>query len=135
MSFVRLLFCLIFVIPGYIMIFPLSFTIGNYSEYQRIKSLKGSTVKVKANDVLASTKIIAYICTYPLYLTLFTIIFRYFVYWFFEYEKAFCNYLTSIFFIAFPILQMISIRSHDGVKTHFREFHGRLMTLFYRNQV
>ena len=83
MSFVRLLFCLIFVIPGEIMIFPLSIAIGYYSEQQRIKALKGSTVKIKANDVLASTKIIAYICAYPLYLTLFTVIFRYFISWFF----------------------------------------------------
>ena len=87
-SFVRLLFCLVFVIPGELMIFPLSIAIGYYTEQFRIKALKGSTVKIKANDVLASTKIIAYICTYPIYLTLFTIIFRYFIFWFFQLQEA-----------------------------------------------
>jgi hypothetical protein len=30
---------------------------------------------------------------------------------------------------------MISIRSHDGVRTHFTEFHGRFVSLFYTDQV
>ena len=61
LSFVRLLLSLLFVLPGNIMCFPLTTAISFYSEAERIKALKGSNVKIKANDVLSSIKIIAYV--------------------------------------------------------------------------
>lgn len=130
-SLIRLFFCLIFVIPGNIMIFPLSTAISFYTERERIKALKGSTVKVKANDVRSSIKILAYISIYPVYVTLFTFIFNGIMRWYFWYDNALANFYTTLFFIFFPIIQMISIRSYDGVRTHFTEFHGRFVSLFY----
>ncbi len=47
-SLVRLIFSLIFVLPGNWMIYPLSLFIGHYVERERIKALKNSVVKVKA---------------------------------------------------------------------------------------
>jgi hypothetical protein len=134
-SLIRLFFCLIFVIPGNLMIFPLSTAISFYTERERIKALKGSTVKVKANDVRSSIKILAYISVYPFYVTLFTFIFYRIMRWYFLHDKASAAYYTSLFFIFFPIIQMISIRSHDGARTHFTEFHGRFVSLFYTDQV
>ena len=42
---------------------------------------------------------------------------------------------TLVFFVVFPILQLISIRSHDGVRTHYSNFQGRFLSLFYTDQV
>ena len=134
-SLIRLFFCLIFVIPGNLMIFPLSTYISFYTERERIKALKGSTVKVKANDVRSSIKILAYICLYPFYLSLFTFIFNRIMRWYFHQDKALAYFYSSLFFFFFPIIQMISIRSQDGVRTHFTEFHGRFVSLFYTDQV
>lgn len=118
-SLIRLLLSLIFVLPGNIMILPLSTAISFYAERERIKALKGSDVKVKANDVLSSIKILAYLSTFPIYLTLFTFMF-YFMLRYYAVESK--TYYTVIFFVIFPIIQIISIRSHFGAKTHLNEF-------------
>lgn len=75
-SLIRLMFSLIFVIPGNLLTFPLSAAIAFYTEQERIKALKGSSVKIKANDVRSSVKILAYMSTYPLYLCMFTLLFN-----------------------------------------------------------
>jgi len=75
-SFIRLILSLIFVLPGNIMTFPLSSAINFYTEQERIKALKGSSVKIKANDVRSSIKIVAYLSTFPIYLCIFTLIFE-----------------------------------------------------------
>ena len=49
-SFVRLMLSLVFVLPGNIMSLPLSTAIAFYAEQERIKALKSSSVKVKANE-------------------------------------------------------------------------------------
>lgn len=131
LSLIRLFFCLIFIIPGNIMIFPLSTAISFYTERERIKALKASSVKVKANDVRSSIKILAYISIYPFYLTFFTFVFNRIMRWYFLHDKSWAYFYTSLFFFFFPIIQMVSIRSHDGVRTHFTEFHGRFVSLFY----
>jgi hypothetical protein len=113
------------------MIFPLSTAISFYTERERIKALKASTVKVKANDVRSSIKILAYISIYPFYITFFTFVFNRIMRWYFHHDKSWAYIYTSLFFFFFPIIQMISIRSHDGVRTHFTEFHGRFVSLFY----
>ena len=48
LSFVRLMLNLILVIPGNIMSFPLASAISFYTERERIKALKASSVKIKA---------------------------------------------------------------------------------------
>jgi glycerol-3-phosphate O-acyltransferase/dihydroxyacetone phosphate acyltransferase len=75
LSLVRLILSLMFVLPGYIMMFPLSSIISIYAEKERIKALKSSVVKIKGYDVLATVKTVAYISTFPIYLTVFTYIF------------------------------------------------------------
>lgn len=122
LSLVRLLFSLIFVIPGNIMLYPLSSAVSFYAEAERIKALKASTVKIKANDVLASIKVLAYISTFPLYLGFFTYVFNRVLRWYYHFERLEAYSYTVIFFFAFPILQMISIRSHHGVVTHYNDF-------------
>ena len=57
MSLIRLILSLIFMLPGSLMLMPLTTTISFYSERERIRCLKASTVKIMANDVLASVKI------------------------------------------------------------------------------
>jgi len=89
-------------------------------------------VKIKANDVVSSTKMFIYIVTYPVYVILFTFIFN-------RTLKAYNvddnrNLLTFVFFLLYPIFSLISIRSHDGVRTHYTEFHGRLLSLCYSGQ-
>lgn len=121
-SLIRLLASLIFVLPGNIMCFPLSTAIGFYCENERIKALKGSTVKVKANDVLSSIKILAYLATYPLYLMLFTFLFNRTLRWHFQVDRLLAYSLSTFFFFLFPITSIVSIRSYDGVKTHYTEF-------------
>jgi glycerol-3-phosphate O-acyltransferase/dihydroxyacetone phosphate acyltransferase len=121
-SLVRLLLSFIFVLPGNIMVFPLSTAISFYAERERIKALAGSTVKVKANDVLASIKILAYISTFPLYLFFFTVLFYKSLRWYFDAGRIDAYSYTVTFFFIFPILQFIAIRSYDGVKTHYSEF-------------
>jgi hypothetical protein len=75
-SLIRLLLSMLFVVPGDLMVFPLSTAINFYTEQERIKALKGSVVKIKANDVRSTTKIVAYISTFPIYLALFTLLFN-----------------------------------------------------------
>ena len=84
--------------------------------------MKGSKVKVKANDVRSSIKIVAYISTYPIYLCLFTLLFnRVLIYQYgLTYMRA--AFYSWIFFWVFPIISVVSIRSHDGVRTHYTEF-------------
>ena len=74
-SLIRLILSMIFVLPGNLMTFPLSAAINFYTEQERIKALKASSVKIKANDVRSSIKILAYISTYPVYLCVFTFMF------------------------------------------------------------
>ena len=135
LSLIRLLFSLLFVLPGNIMLFPLSAAVSFYAENERIKALKASTVKVKANDVLASIKTLAYISTFPIYLGLFTYIFNRVLRWYYEFSRAESYTYTLIFFLVFPALQLISIRSHHGAQQHYNEFQGRFLSLFYPNQV
>ena len=104
------------------MTFPLSTAINHYTEVMRIKALKASTVKVKANDVRSSIKILAYISTYPIYLCIFSILFRTFLRKYYLFERADSWYYSFIFFMIYPILSIVSIRSYDGVKTHYTEF-------------
>ena len=85
-SFVRLILSLVFVLPGNIMSLPLSTAIAFYAEQERIKALKSSTVKVKANDVLASIKVLAYISTFPIYLILFTFLVQIVLQFYYEVE-------------------------------------------------
>ena len=122
LSFVRLLLSLLFVLPGNIMCFPLTTAISFYSEAERIKALKGSNVKIKANDVLSSIKIIAYVATYPLYLMLFTFLFNRTLRWYFMVDRLLAYTYSTIFFFLFPIISIVSIRSYDGVRTHYTEF-------------
>jgi hypothetical protein len=134
-SFVRLCLSLVFVLPGNLMTLPLSTAINLYTETQRIKALKGSSVKIRANDVRSSIKILAYISTYPLYLFIFSLLFRTLLRYYYGFERADSWYFSFIFFMIYPILSIVSIRSYDGVKTHYTEFQGRMLSLFYVGQV
>jgi glycerol-3-phosphate O-acyltransferase/dihydroxyacetone phosphate acyltransferase len=121
-------------LPGGIITFPLSTAISFYAERERIKALKGSVVKIKGNDVLATAKIVAFICTYPVYLVLFTFLF-YLSLSYYGFSQAAAWYYSFIFYILYPIISIISIRSHDGVRTHYTEFQGRFLSMFYTSQV
>lgn len=103
-SFVRMCLSLIFVLPGNIMLFPLSTAISFYAEQQRLAALIGSSVKVKANDVLSSTKILAYIVTFPIYLIVFTFCFDFVLRWYFQMEAAETAFYDTVFFFCFPII-------------------------------
>jgi hypothetical protein len=135
LSLIRLLLSLMFVLPGNIIMFPLTSFIGIYAERERLKALKSSTVKVKANDVLASIKTLAYISTFPIYLGIFTYVFNRILRWYYEFDRGEAYGYTLIFFVIFPVLQIISIRSHHGVVSHNNDFQGRVIGLFYPNQV
>lgn len=80
-AFMKWIVCLIFVLPGNLMIFPMSSTVAFYAERERIKALKGSNVKIRGDDVLASIKTLAYISTFPIYLIFFTYMFYLFIVW------------------------------------------------------
>jgi glycerol-3-phosphate O-acyltransferase/dihydroxyacetone phosphate acyltransferase len=134
-SLIRLCFSLIFALPGNIITFPLSIAIAYYAETERIKALKGSNVKIKANDVLASIKIVAYISTFPIYLVIFTMLSYYKLQSYFGLSQAEARYYSTILFFLYPVISVISIRSHDGVRTHYYEFQGRFLSLFYVSQV
>jgi len=123
--------CLLFVIPGNLITYPLTVVINYQTELERIKALKNSNVKIKANDVAASYKIFAYICAFPLYLGFFTLIFNRFCRYYLELDRVDAFSYSTLFFILFPITSLIAIRSHDGVVTHFTEFHGRFSSLFF----
>lgn len=103
-SFVRLCLSLIFVLPGNIMMFPLAVAISFYTEQQRLSALMGSSVKVKANDVLSSTKILAYLTTFPIYLIVFTLAFHFVLRWCFQMEAADTAFYDTVFFFCFPII-------------------------------
>ena len=121
-SLIRLLFSLVFTLPGNIMLFPLSTAIAYYAENERIKALKKSSVKIKGNDVLATIKLTAYIATLPVYLFIFTILFNLYINAYTDLAVGQTRLYTLIFFFAFPVIQVISIRSHDGVRTHYTQF-------------
>lgn len=114
-SLVRLCFSLIFYLPGNIITFPLSAAISYYTEQERIKALKSSTVKIKANDVRSSIKILAYMTTYPFYVFIFTVIFNRLLRWYYQYSWYQAYSYTLLFFILYPVFSIIAIRSHDGV--------------------
>ena len=103
-SLVRLILSLIFVLPGNIMVFPLSTAVAFYAEQERVKALKKSTVKIKANDVLASIKIVAYISTLPFYVMFFTFIFNRILRLYFEMTRPEAYGYALTFFFIFPVL-------------------------------
>ena len=84
--------------------FPLATAISFYTEQQRLQALMGSTVKVKANDVLSSTKILAYLCTFPIYLIAFTFGFDFMLRWYFQMEASETAFYDTVFFFCFPII-------------------------------
>lgn len=102
-SLIRLIFSMIFVIPGNVIVFPLSLYISFYTEQERIKALKSSTVKIKANDVTSSTKVVTYIATFPLYWSFFTYVFNRILRWYYLVERAETYVYTLYFFVLFPI--------------------------------
>ena len=134
-SLIRLCLSLIFYLPGNIISFPLSTAIAYYTENERIKALKSSSVKIRANDVRASIKILAYMSTYPMYVIFFTIAFNRLLRWYYEISRADTYIYSFYFFILYPIFSIISIRSHEGVQTHYKNFQGRMLSLFYPGQV
>lgn len=104
-SFIRMCISLVFVLPGNIMMFPLSVTVGFYAEQERLSALKSSSVKVKANDVLSSIKITAYLSTFPIYLIAFTLAIDFWMKWYFvtlsNVDRIFYD---TVFFFGFPII-------------------------------
>ena len=54
---------------------------------------------------------------------------------YFDFDSSEANDLTWKFFLLFPITSVVSIRSYDGVSTHYNDFQGRFLSLFYKNQV
>ena len=87
-----------------------------------MNALKGSTVKIRANDVRSSIKILAYISTYPLYLVIFSFLVRTLLRYYYGFDRADSWYFSFIFFMLYPTLSIVSISSYDGVKTHYTEF-------------
>lgn len=123
--------CMLLIIPGNLITYPLTTVVNYQTELERIKALKNSNVKIKANDVSASFKIFAYICSFPLYLGFFTLLFNRLCIHYFEFDTVTAYSYSTFFFILFPVTSLVSIRSHDGVVTHFTEFHGRFSSLFF----
>ena len=102
-SLVRLILSMIFVIPGNLMIMPLSMYISTYTEQERLKALKSSTVKVKANDVTSSIKVVTWISTFPVYLGFFTYVFNRILRWYYLVDRGETYLYTLCFFILFPL--------------------------------
>ena len=121
-SFIRLCFSLIFVLPGNIMMFPLSVAISFYVEQQRLNALNSSSVKVKANDTLSSTKILTYMAAAPIYYLFFSFCFDFVLRYHFLLNATDIAFWDTVFMALFPIIQLIAVRSHDGAKTHHIEF-------------
>ena len=134
-SLVRLFLSMIFVLPGQVMTFPLAAAIAFYTEQERIKALKGSSVKIKANDVRSSIKIVAYISTFPIYLCIFTYLFHRVLRSYYDLDPVTNIFYTWVFFWMYPVISIVSIRSTDGMRTHYTEFQGRFLSLFYVGQV
>ena len=74
-SFIRMIFCIIFALPGMLMLVPLGLIVAYFAEKERRKALATSTVKVRAVDVMASVKVLASLVLYPIYCTIFSVIF------------------------------------------------------------
>ena len=102
-SLVRLILSMIFVIPGNLMVMPLSMYISTYTEQERLKALKSSTVKVKANDVTSSIKVVTWISTFPVYLSFFTYVFNRILRWYYLVDRGETYLYTLCFFILFPL--------------------------------
>ena len=102
-SLVRLILSMIFVIPGNLMVMPLSMYISTYTEQERLKALKSSSVKVKANDVTSSIKVVTWISTFPVYLSFFTYVFNRILRWYYLVDRGETYLYTLCFFILFPL--------------------------------
>ena len=102
-SLIRLILSMIFVIPGNLMVMPLSMYISTYTEQERLKALKSSTVKVKANDVTSSIKVVTWISTFPIYLSFFTYVFNRILRWYYLVDRGETYLYTLCFFILFPL--------------------------------
>ena len=103
-SLAKLLINLVFVLPGNIMIMPLSASVALKGEEERIKALKGSVVKVKGNDILASFKVKTYLVAFPIYLIVFTYLYNLFIRYYYDLSRWDSIWSTLLFFLVFPIL-------------------------------
>jgi hypothetical protein len=117
------------------MMFPLSVAISFYVEQQRLNALNSSSVKVKANDTLSSTKILTYMAAAPIYYLFFSFCFDFVLRYHFHLDATDITFWDTVFMAIFPIIQLIAVRSHDGARTHHIEFQGRFISLFYPGQV
>jgi len=129
-----MVFSLVFSLPGLMMLIPLGLVVGYFAEKERRKALAGSNVKVRAVDVMASVKVGSSLMLYPIYSILFTIAFYMFCGQKMELSRTQCIEATIVFFIFFPILSIISIRSADGVVTHYKMLQSRIITFFHHDK-
>jgi len=86
------------------MMFPLSVAINFYAERHRLDALMSSTVKIKANDTLSSTKIIAYLATFPIYLLVFTFAFDFMLRQYSMLGRGEIAFYDTVFFWVFPLI-------------------------------
>mmetsp|Transcript_43096 Transcript_43096/g.31470 ORF Transcript_43096/g.31470 Transcript_43096/m.31470 type:complete len:129 (+) Transcript_43096:1174-1560(+) len=121
MSLSRMMLSLVFALPGILMLFPLGLVLQYFAEKERRKALKTSSVKVKATDVMASVKMGICMLLYPIYAFLFTLLFYLFVANFLQLTTLQCIIWVMIFLASFPLITIVSIRSADGVVTHFKD--------------
>ena len=89
-SFTRMIFSLVFALPGIIMLIPLGLVVAYFAEKERRKALASSNVKVRAVDVMASVKVAASLVLYPIYCFLFTCAFLLFCRNKMEFSKTKC---------------------------------------------
>jgi glycerol-3-phosphate O-acyltransferase/dihydroxyacetone phosphate acyltransferase len=105
-SLTRMIFSLIFALPGIIMLIPLGMVIAYFAEKERRKALAGSNVKVRAVDVMASVKVAATLVLYPIYCFLFTFAFLLFCRNKLEFSKTRCFQACFVFLIFFPVFSI-----------------------------
>lgn len=117
------------------MMFPLENIVALQAENERVKALKKSTVKIKANDVIASFKLVTYFALLPIYVGLFTFAYYMLLTLKFEFSLIEAYWHTLLFFFLFPVIQSTTITFHDRVSDNYSEFQGRFLSLFYTGQV
>ena len=118
-SLFRLAISIIFWTPGMITLLPQGIILKRIAEKHRIEALKGSVVKVRGVDVVATKKILFTIKWYPVNCLLTNILFFFIVSYFTDW--AFMNrvWITFIFMILNPVYHYFCVRQYDGVGEHW----------------
>jgi len=125
----------IFALPGLLLNGPLGLLITFLSEKERKKALAGSSVKVKATDVVASKKVMSSFIIFPAASLLYTLIFRIILHYYVGFKGTALNLATLLFILFWPLYSYVMVLSADKALVNYKNLKARFVLIIFRSRL